>query len=333
MTCTTLSAARGFIESAFGTCSTEKLTKAVNDIRQHWYNWYQEVRLFLDATECYQVERYCVDCNACTQSYSGVTLPRHAQNVEAMWLNDFPLRLQSSWREFQTGIVNECDCRLQKFDVPGTFSTAFDLIAGKPAFVVVKSTSEADIGKSFILRGRESTGAPFMQEFALTASPQRSSTRLASIERMGGIVKAATVGMVVVAEDSGRLLALVEPDETVPTYRRLKITGLPDGCSQVNIRSARRYFPVWGDNDVVETDLSIAWEAMARYLRILAKAEKSNSEFKDMEQNHELAFKLMMGQAARDEGKATNAQVQMRMPSPLSRPGLIRNSRFRRALW
>jgi hypothetical protein len=315
MSYSTFRQAKGFIESGYGTCDADKLARAVNTIRRHFFNWYQEVSLFLDAVQCFRVHTFYSECNACVGGYQGVTLPRDCQTVEAMWWNDWPVKMQSSWREFQVGISPECDCRLQKFDLPGLFSTAVDLHPARPQKVCLKALDEADIGKKIIIRGTASTGQPVTQEFQLSTVLQMTDWPMMSIDRMGGVIKDVTAGRVLLAAEDGTLLAIYEPDETVPGYRRIKITGLQGGCEVVNIRCARRFFPLTDDDDVVETDNAPAWDSMARYLRLYEQAAKTRDTLTVEKDHYATAMKMMIGDKAREAGHATAASVVMVTPS------------------
>jgi hypothetical protein len=189
---------------------------------------------------------------------------------------------------------------------------------------------QEDIGKALIVRGMRSDNIPFEWSVKLAIGVQESPFSVLSIDPRGGVIKDPTCGRVTLAEDNGRLLGLYEPDETVPAYRRIKITGLPDDCAVVNLRCARRYFPLYGDDDVVETDNQPAWDDMARYLRIHLRADRSPADIQ-AENNHLTTAKAHMeGDQSRDIGKATQSEVTIATPYFMGRHGgLIRNRRGR----
>lgn len=307
--------AKAFVEQGYGTCAPAKLAHCVNTIRQHFYTWYEEMTLFLTATECFQVHTFLADCNDGNSSYLGVTLPRDIAAVEAMWWNDYPIRLHSSWREFQVGMSPECDCRLAKMDVPGTVSTATDLNPREPKRLQVRAFHAGDVGKRFVIRGLAGAGQPFSQEFKLSTEAQSTTETMATVNRAGGVIKDVTLGRVVLADEDGRMLSMYEPDETVPTYRRIKITGLRSGCDVVNIRGARRFFPLAGDDDIVETDNQVVFDSMARYLRLYERSDKTRETMAAEKDHYATAFKMMMGDKARDHGRGTASNVQILTPS------------------
>lgn len=308
------SQAKTWVAEGYGECGEKSLGKVVNKIRAEMFNWYQELSLFLDAVECFQLQHFFMDCNTCQGGYLGVTLPRDMLTVEAMWWNDFPIQLRSSWREFQEGLSPECDCRLQKLDIPGFFSTALDVNARCPSKIAVVCSDPSDVGKVLKLRGTDFLGRGHSQEMIMGIQPTWTEVPMISIAR-GGVIKPRTESRVRLLDETGRMLAVYEPDETVPSYRRIKITGLHSTCEAVNIRAARKYFPIYGDDDVVETDNQPAWDAMARYMRLYEKSDKTREDIA-VEQSHlKKAVTMMTGEKSRETGKGTAASLSFATPA------------------
>lgn len=314
MNYTTFKQAKAWMSPGYGQCDDATLAEVVNTTRRHFYNWYQEVHLFLDAIGCFAVKRFCLDCLDCNDSYIGVTLPREFQTVEGIWWNDWPIKLNSDWWEFQHGMTSECDCRVRKLDVPGSFSTIADIQPGQVVRLMVVCTNPADVGKRTVIRGIGAGGQPISNEMTLSLTAQKTPDSFVSILHRGGIVKDVTEGRVIITDCHGKIYGRYEPDETVPTYRRIKLNGLTEGCDVVNIRAARKYFPLIGEDDVAETDNQPAWDAMARYLREYRKADRSGDSIK-AEKNHlQTAKSMMMGDVAREKGGGTQAEIVIRTP-------------------
>lgn len=308
----TFKQAKEFIHDGLGTCEDSALADAVNMIRHEWYNWYAELALFMDAVECFRVQKFCFDCNACRDSYRGITLPREVQQVEAMWHNDWPVTLRSAWREHQTGITPECDCRLEKFDMPGSFSTLADIPFNCAVELIAVATHPDDVGKVLKIRGLNSAGVPAAAEITLGLEPSRTADSFKFIDGRGGILKPVTTGRVILSDCHGRVYGIYEPDEIVPTYRRIKISGLPGDCEAVNVRASRRYVKLYGDDDVVETDNTPAWDAMARYLRLYKRTDKDGVTMKAESAFLAKARAMLEGEKSRDIGKATSGNVKIK---------------------
>lgn len=323
------SVVKGWVRSGYGECDTDTLAEVVNAIREHLYSWYADLPLFLDAAECFQLHDFCVNCNACSDTYKGITLPRDFLTVEAMWWNDWPIVLQNEWREFQVGMSSECDCKLEKFDVAGRFPTAMDLRYQHPKKLRALAVRSADAGKKLKIRGINGAGVPHEYTFTLTTQAQNSPDQFRSINQVGGVVKDATVGRVILADEDDRLLSIYEADETMPAYRRIKITGLREGVHCVNIRAARKFYPLTDDDDVVETDNRMVFDSMARYLRLYRKADKTGDDLRAEKDHYATARGLMMGTVSREIGKSTRTELVIATPTIIRHSGLLRNRTFR----
>lgn len=326
---TTFSIAKQFVRAGSGECNGDELGKTVNTIRRHLYNWYADVQLFADAVETFAVQRFWENQEGVGECYQGITLPRECANIEAMWWNDWPVTLRSSWREWVVGITPCWSCGLEKFDLPGFFSTALDLIPGQPKRIRFQCESPDDIGKVISIRGMTPANAPFAADYKLSTNPAETDGPLKWINRQGGIIKEATVGRVIVADEDGRLLGMYEPDETVPSYRRVKLAGLPGGCGAVNVRAARRYFPLVGANDVVETDNEPAFDAMARYLRLYQKQGKTGDDLRVEKDHYATARSHILGDKAREVGKGTRAEIKIVTPGMVPHRATLNGARGR----
>lgn len=322
------STVRDWVQPGYGECSPDVLAEVVNASREHMYSWYEKLPLFLDAIECFKLQTFCVECNSCSDTYRGVTLPRDFLTPEAIWWQDWPLTMRSEWREWQMGISPQCDCRLQKFDVPGRFPTAIDLVYRHPKKLRALCLRQADAGKKLKIRGINAAGVPYEYQFTLTTQPQDSPEAFRSIERRGGVLKDATLGRVVLSTEDDRLLCIYEADETIPAYRRIKITGTDVGCPTsdqcINIRAARTYYPLSDDDDVVESDNRMVFDAMARYLRLNRKHDKSSDDLRAEKDHLATARGLMLGTISREQGTSTRADVRV------SAPHLCSHSRLNR---
>lgn len=301
-------------------CDRAKLFDILNDARARFYNFYDTLPLF-EITQCFEVQRFCVSCDACHDTYKGITLPRDFQTVEAMWLNSIPVQLFSSWREWQRGLSAECSCGLSKVDLPGLFSTERDMLPGTASRLQVVASSPEDTGKKVVLRGVDVVGRNFTTELVLSEKPAFTELAVKGITGGNGFSKERTRGTVSLSTEEGRLLSLYGPDETMPGYKRIKISGLgnsgyPAGCvSHVNIRGARRYFPIYRDEDPVETDNRTAFQEVARFLRINAKQSKDGNDLKAAAYHLTQARQALLGDKSREVGKSTRTDLRFTAPS------------------
>lgn len=303
-----------------GECDRPKLFTILNRIRERMYQMYAELPMF-EISQCFEIQTFCADCNTCGERYRGVTLPRDFQTVEALWYNDDPIPLYTSWREWQRGMAPECSCGLSKFDMPGLYSSERDLLPAHPRRLSVHAELTADIGKKATIRGLDAFGAARVEVITLSTEPQFTTNAMKSIERGRGFSKERTAGGVILGEEGGRVLSIYSPDETMPGYKRIKIAGLRDACNQVNIRASRRFFPVYREDDVVETENRTAFEEMARFLRLNDKQTKSPDDMRSASAAMAQAVQALKGDRAREIGKSTRGSVEVAMYSGPRRIG------------
>lgn len=297
-----------------GECDRTKLFTWLNQARERMYQLYAEVSLF-EIVQCFALQTFYVDCQRCDQYYEGVTLPRDFQTPEAMWLNNIPIEMHSSWREWQQGIAPYCACGLEKFDMPGLFSSERDPVPGLPKRISVHALLPADVGRTATIRGVDIFGNSKLESFKLTNAPQFTTHAMKSLLSGAGFTKERSEGPVVLAQEGGRVLSVYAPDETTPGYKRIKITGVRSGCDQVNIRAARRYFPVFRETDVVELDNRTAFEEMVRFLRINKKQNLDRSDIAAAAFHFNQAKGALLGDKSREIGKSTVADLRIETPS------------------
>ena len=304
-----LSQAQQWISAAYGTTDAAVLLEAVNAIRREWYAWFESTQLFVDIEECFEVQKFAFDCNDSRKCYRGITLPFGWESPSAIWFNDRPVQLFDRWRVWQNGIDSPRDCGLSKFDVADTFPTERDLSPGVPAKLTVTALDARDVGKKVVIRGTSIFNAPFQQEFELSLQPQATTYELRALAQPGGFVKGVTEGRVVLAVEGGRVLSIYSPAEQVPSYKRIRIEGLPDGCQHVNIRAARRYIELFDPFDVVESDNQVAWASMARALRLNQKSERTQQDMQSEAAYRTQCRGMLLGDKSRTEGKSTVTDV------------------------
>jgi hypothetical protein len=315
-----------WVAEPYGSTDDARIVNVVNRIRQWLYDTYPT--FFRDAVECFEVQEFPVQCNPCGQTYAGVTLPRHMQQVEAIWIQNRPIPMFSFWREYQRGIEERMECGLREIDQGSNFCTERDFPPGERAHKVkVLCVDRRDEGKTLILHGTDYTGADFEQTISLHQQYTLSTVPLLGLSRTNGIVKEPTVGCVIVSQEDGRILTRIAPDETVPSYRRIKIVGLPRGCQQVNILASRRYTPLFNDFDVVESDNNSGFQEMARYFRLNEKPVKTSDDLRTIQLAITQARQFFEGQKQREVGKGAISQLSILSPRFESRHALLRTRR------
>ena len=237
-----------------------------NKIRRMFYDLYNEYEVEVDVEECFQVQNFGHCGETCDKDTAGITLPSYMNNVEAAWVQGQPLSLYSKWREYKVGVKTSPDCRRAVYDMPGRYATERDLLpAGALACVQLLAKDQADAGKKVkvIYKSSEGTKAEYVE---LPRTGYRKLSFMAS-RILEVVLPTDLKGTVVIAQagEELRILSEYSPYEHVPSYRRIKITGLC-GDEVVVVRASRQYTDVFSDDDIVETDNRMAVEHAARYL-------------------------------------------------------------------
>jgi len=224
----------------------------------------------------YSEVAFCVD-NSC------ITLPRQIANVEAVAVCGTPIPIRGSWFQFlQSGPGPGDDCGnnnscsgscggLSWNQKAGDFCAYRDIIGTNKKIKVYCDVPET-AGAKITLRGynedgnwiRTQVGGVWIdgEQVSLnSATPQLTTNFFSSL---ASVQKPATNGTVRLYEydtdlTTQRDIAVYEPDETNPAYRRVRITGLPSqGCcgesedcteAKVTVMAKLEFIPVSKDTD------------------------------------------------------------------------------------
>lgn len=212
-----------------------------------------------------------------TRTAPHLTLPRHVARIINAAICRDPVRIQNPFYEvleYGVGIQpNSCTCQLEEIYDRGTVPTMVDLDnTSNPKTLRFYITDQRDIGKTVLVQAIDSNGAtlrslangvdvqgvyirleaPFVDsEFTLGANP---------LSKITGFQKDILVGDLRVYEVDTELgtqncLAIFEPSETTPCYRRYYIGGLPSNCcpgeTTIQVTAVVKYafVPVQVDED------------------------------------------------------------------------------------
>lgn len=284
----------------------DELVEQANRVRQLFYLMYDDNATVFTVEECMNIQKFPVDCDDCREFYYGVTLPDHMDQVEAMWRNSQRVILHHRWREYKYGIARDKSCKLEKFDLQTTYPSELDIAVGCCTRLKLLALDRRDFGKEARVTYVDSGGQKHTDVVKLGQEYQ-SIEREAKLLAQGGIVLPEIEGGVILAEGTGRILSEYQSHERVPTYKRIKITGVEEG-DQVNIVALARFTPRFFDHDVIETDNKLAWQEGAKYLKF------NDSESPELLQKAEMHLvrckQYLFGDRSRDIGKTTIRQVK-----------------------
>ncbi len=234
------------------------------------------------------------------------------ETVEAIWVNDIPIKMYDKWREYRDGIKAGCGCEVGMYDVESFFPTERDLHpCGTCSSVKMMVEDPADVGKVATIRYKDGNKQDMQDEIVLDQSYVCTERPVLFIEPRGGIVLPPDLnGAVIIADGNGRVLSRYAPWESVPSYRRVKLEGVCRG-EQVYVKASRRFHELWFDDDVIETDNRLAIEATARYFRY-NDSPSGDIVYQQKAAMHAADAKYyLLGEKSRHRGKATVSNVNV----------------------
>lgn len=186
-----------------------------------------------------------------------VSLPREVDSIYGVNINGQPALGVGQLFNYHLNGPGDCSrgCELKWQDLGGMWPVYQDIVT--PSKLVAYVEKESDNGAELIVFGYDSAGNPLRRELPDGtwvdgyqvptiygyAVPDDTAPTVARIDR---VFKARTNGMIRLStidndDSSGILLAVYEPDETHPNYRRIKLNRQ---CGWVRI-AFRRASPIF----------------------------------------------------------------------------------------
>lgn len=215
-------------------------------------------------------QRYLI----CTNE-SCLVWPRQIETIEAMAICGRPGVVRNDWFEFLEngpGVMNEDSCISRTMVDRGTVCSFKDITVGQVNRKIrVYADVAEDAAAVITLQGYDENGQWIRtlvsgswidgERVSISTTPQLSTKFFTRLVR---VIKPVTNGHVRLYEyntDTAanvRALAVYEPDETLPEYRKSFIPSLAhvsagSSCENVKVEVAAklRYIPVSGDNDFI----------------------------------------------------------------------------------
>jgi len=299
------------------------LVDMANRIREKMYLAYRQYEIAVDVEECFELQRFC-QCGQCSETYRGITLPSYMNTVEAAWFSREPITLYSKWRESKVGIRTDNDCMLASYDQPGFYPTERDLSpCGCADSIQFLSKNIADNGKLVRITYEDSSGDEQSEEVSLAAGAWMPISGMARYIKSVLLPTQLKGGVDIRQQQGNRLLSEYSPHESVPSYRRLKLTGMCDN-SVVVIRASRKFTPLFWDHDIVETSNRDAIEECARHL-FYANSGAEGGMIQKSEYHRSLFMESLKGEQSRDIG--INRENSSSAMGPPIRRSRLRSSR------
>lgn len=205
-----------------------------------------------------------------------LTWPRHVHSIRKCNVNCSPVPVMNGWFEF----VESGPGTLHDDDSPGLvlqdmgMACCFDDIIGLSKRLYVVSDEAEDADAEIIVQGYDDSNQWIRtlvagtwiegEPMPISVTGYQSANFWTNVTR---VIKPVTNGSVRMFErdmvlNVDKPMAIYEPDETTPSYRRSRIPGLdsvggcgdvscPEGFTTVNVKAKLRFIPVVNDNDWV----------------------------------------------------------------------------------
>lgn len=230
------------------------IVDSINDARRLFYTVYQRVHLDFYIEGCVAVQKFCEQCNGCPETYLGITLPSEVEQVEALWTGCSPVPLYDKWVEYRTFVRSSNSCLTKGIDKGGDHPIQADIPCGKCAKLKFSATDKADCGKIITVRYKDASNEERTDRISLALDGTCIDGLASHVARPGGIVLPVGMqgGVIVQDANSGLNLGSLNPKLTVPSFRRLKITGACEG-ELVAFRATRKFTELYWNWDVIET--------------------------------------------------------------------------------
>jgi hypothetical protein len=270
--------------------------------------------------------RFCLTNSGC------ITWPRYVGEIRGMSVCEMSLTHASPWADFVddgSGLAdfNSCTC------LPGIrddgYAATFDDIIPNSSGVFNKSLKvyledPTDAGKVILFQGRDQNGKIIKTKEGSTyydgfnvALVNQSVTSTQKLSAIDHVQKPLTNGRVLVYEidnDTGveRAIAVYEPDETTPWYRRSYLRGTGTSCNRrvVTVMAKLAYYPVRRDTDWLVVGNLAAVKDMCMSVR------KKEGDLSQEADQYELSAIRELNQELRAHGMKSSVRVHVHGSAP-----------------
>lgn len=321
----------GWLESESGTKNRITALGHLNDARRLFYTVHQRLRLDFYIEACFLVDDFCQKCFSCgdhiDNTFVGISLPNEMEQVEAAWANSRPIPLYDKWMEYKNGVKLSEGSQLRFIDMGGDYPLERDWGCSTCARLKFIAVDPADCGKVVTVKYKNSDEADKLDQLALSTEGVCTENDVRTLARPGGIVLPTNLSGGVLVQDAhtGKLLARLHPRISVPSFRRLKLTGTCCG-NQVYVRATRKYTELYFDWEVVETDNKLAIIDAYRYLKTIGLNSSDPTWLQKAAAYMSNVEAYLSGANSRSDGASTIKYINL-LPAEKKRSGL-RSRRF-----
>ena len=274
---------KGFVGDS-GVCSNERAVKAINQARRLLYN-----KREWNSTSEY-VEICCAD--------NCFTLPNRYEQIKLAWINGNSASLADEWFNAVEGnkLFNRASSCHRLITEIGGKHAVYQEYTTAPYQIAVMVEDSLDVGVTLTFEAQDEYSTYHTVKVTAVAPP----TRAFSPDRFKGIravAKPKTKGRVRVYaynpdSNSSLLLAIYQPNDVNPTFRRFRI---PKSCNTITLYAAKKFYDLEDGQELVE------FSADAMIYAVLALNSRENRKAQEFLANLELAIREQEKEMEGDE--------------------------------
>lgn len=299
----------------------------INRFREDLYLMYSEFKLFTNKWYCLELQCFtqkCLPLCNCSGSdkYYGVTIPEDIDGILGVWEDHEPLRTYSKWWEARVGIVsdNRPQTHMSTTLVHEQSPTQRSLT--KNTRLNFYADNEDDTGK--VITIVVDTVFKKRVEYKVTLYGDNTVSIPEAVRHIHSVVLPSNLcGKVVLSQADGYELSEYSSYDTVPSYRRLKVS-VPCSSGKVLIHGNQKFKPVYFDSDIVEIGSRRILETMSRVYRYgenstdTDQLRKADMEDKKLKKLIKGALDRTRGNSNQDPNQFTRKKTSIIKSAPLA---------------
>lgn len=282
-----------------------ELIRHLNVIRSLLYSDYSLYELAVDRKVCLPLKRYHLDCHKCQSTYQGITLPYDAASPESIKIYDQSIRRNSGYKD-----IPPCSPCLEAWDVIGRVPTQTELDPSCPGVLGIYAENAEDHGKTVTVVFINTEGGERTETVTLpgeTALAAKGVLSVALPEDRKGKVSIFVKG----TDSKGDThLSTYHTAETNPQYGRIRLSKT-SGCYELSVVYAREFFPVYDDDEIVETNNPYLLSELAAYVRINSRGNNSGTDRQEAQAHRIQATNAIKGLIQRSEGVSRDVTLKI----------------------
>lgn len=277
----------------------DQLLRKLNEIRSLMFSAYEQFQVAVDREVCLTVRDYYLDCDACTNSYRGITLPYDAAGPESLKISSNEVDRYSPYKGFR-----QCG-PLEAYDILMPVPTQNEIPCNTSGYLLVLGNRN-DYGKWVNIKYRDCNGNRREEKLQVCVDSSNQTKLAASWvdEITLELGRKHPVYLYQKAKEGNDcLLSKYHPEESHPAYNRIRFNLPKANCPEsVKVIYNRRHFDISEDEELVETSSTFALREFAAYLHLNSRPNNSGTDRGEADRHLAQASNALVGSQSRENG-------------------------------